>query len=47
MRVREPLYREIADMRTSTDRRRVRSVAERIAQEYKACLRGSAASASG
>jgi shikimate kinase len=46
MRAREPLYREIADMRTSTDRRRVRSVAEGIAQEYKAGARP-AASASG
>jgi hypothetical protein len=33
-------------MRASTDRRRARSVAERIAQEYKACLRRPAASAS-
>ena len=47
MRAREPLYREIADLCTSTDRRRVRSVAERIAQEYKACLQRPAASASG
>jgi shikimate kinase len=47
MRVREPLYREIADMRTSTDRRRVRSVAERILQQYKAGLQRPAASASG
>jgi shikimate kinase len=47
MSIREPLYREIADLRTSTDRRRVRSVAERIAQEYKSGLRHPAASASG
>jgi len=47
MRAREPLYREIADLCTSTDRRRVRSVAERIAHDYKACLRRPAASASG
>ena len=39
----EPLYREIADLCTSTDRRRVRSVAERIAHDYKACLRRPAA----
>jgi hypothetical protein len=31
----------------ATDRRRVRSVAECIAQDYKACLRLPAASASG
>jgi shikimate kinase len=46
MRAREPLYREIADLCTATDRRRVRAVAESIAQEYKACLRRPAASAS-
>src|SRR5450432_2587871 len=37
MRVREPLYREIADMRTATDRRRVRSAADcRILAALKA-----------
>jgi shikimate kinase len=38
MRLREPLYREIADLSTPTDRKRVPAVAERIAQEYKASL---------
>jgi len=47
MRAREPLYREIADLRTSTDRRRVRSVAERIVQDYRAGLRRPAASSGG
>jgi len=46
MRAREPLYREIADLCTATDRRRVRAVAESIAHEYTACLRRPAASAS-
>jgi shikimate kinase len=46
MRVREPLYCEIADLRLSTDQRRVRSVAERIVQEYRAWLRRPASSAS-
>jgi shikimate kinase len=36
MQAREPLYREIADMVTSTDRRRVNAVAEMILQEYRA-----------
>ena len=36
MQAREPLYREIADMITSTDRRRVHTVAELILQEYRA-----------
>ena len=45
MRVREPLYREIADLRMSTDRRQVRAVAERIVQEYKASRRRPAVSA--
>jgi shikimate kinase len=36
MQVREPLYREIADMITSTDRRRVHAVAELILQEFRA-----------
>lgn len=43
MHVREPLYREIADLRVPTDRRRVRAVAERIAREYQACTRQPAA----
>ncbi len=47
MRAREPLYREIADLQASTDRRRVRSVAEHILQQYRASLRLPAASASG
>ena len=47
MRAREPLYREIADLHASTDRRRVRSVAEHIVQQYKASLRQPAASANG
>jgi shikimate kinase len=46
MRVREPLYREIADLSLSTDQRRVRAVAESIAQEYKAWLRPPAVTAS-
>jgi shikimate kinase len=36
LQVREPLYREIADMITSTDRRRVHAVAELILQEFRA-----------
>jgi len=36
MQVREPLYREIADMITSTDRRRVPAVAELILHEFRA-----------
>jgi shikimate kinase len=47
MRAREPLYREVADLHASTDRRRVRSVAEHILQQYRASLRLPAASASG
>ncbi|HXN10153.1 MAG TPA: shikimate kinase AroK [Steroidobacteraceae bacterium] len=38
MQQREPLYREIADMVTSTDRRRVNAVAELILQEYRVRL---------
>lgn len=38
MRLREPLYREIADLCTPTDRKRVPAVAERIALDYKASL---------
>ena len=45
MREREPLYREIADLHASTDRRRVRSVAEHIMQQYRASLRQPQASA--
>ena len=45
MRAREPLYREIADLHASTDRRRVRSVAEHIVQQDRASLRQTAASA--
>jgi len=47
MRLREPLYREIADLCTSTDRKRVPVVAERIAQEYRASLRQPAAARAG
>ncbi len=47
MRAREPLYREIADLHASTDRRRVRSVGEHILQQYRASLRQPAASANG
>jgi len=35
MRVREPLYQEIADLCVPTDRQRVHSVAERIVREYR------------
>ncbi len=35
MQVREPLYREIADICIVTDQSRVRSVAERILQQYR------------
>ena len=35
MQLREPLYREIADMITSTDRRRVNAVAELILHEFR------------
>jgi shikimate kinase len=38
MRVREPLYREIADYTISTNRRRVPQVTERITQAYSAAL---------
>ncbi len=41
---REPLYREIADLTVSTDRRRVPAVAEFIAQRYRESLHGSAVS---
>ena len=47
MRAREPLYGEIADLRASTDGRRVRSVAEYIVQQYRTALRQPAASANG
>jgi len=36
MRIREPLYREIADFIATTTRRRVNPVAERIVQAYRA-----------
>jgi shikimate kinase len=45
MGMREPLYREIADLNVSTDRRRVQAVSERIAQEYALALRASTAGA--
>jgi len=35
MRVREPMYREIADLVVPTDRRRVHAVAEQIAHDYR------------
>jgi shikimate kinase len=35
MRVREPLYLEIADLRVATDRQRVHTVSEWIVREYK------------
>jgi len=38
MRVREPLYREIADLVVSTDHRRVAVVADFIAQRYRDAL---------
>jgi shikimate kinase len=38
LRVREPLYREIADLTVPTDQRRVPSVAEFIAQKYRESL---------
>jgi shikimate kinase len=38
LQVREPLYREIADLTVSTDRRRVPAVAEIIAQQYRESL---------
>lgn len=41
MRVREPLYRSIADLTISTNHRRVQSVAERIAEEYRDALASS------
>ena len=47
MRVREPLYREVADLQASTDRRHVRSVAEHIVQQYRVSLRQPAASEHG
>jgi shikimate kinase len=39
MRIREPLYREIADITIVTDHSRVRSVAERILQQYREHMR--------
>ncbi len=41
MQQREPLYREIADLTLSTNRRRVPSVAEYIAQQYRESLQSS------
>jgi len=38
MRVREPLYRQIADLTVSTNHRRVQAVADRIAEEYRQLL---------
>jgi shikimate kinase len=35
MRIREPLYRQIADLRVNTDRQRVSTVAEWIVREYR------------
>jgi len=42
LRVREPLYREIADLVICTNHRRVEQVAERIAEEYRAKAAASA-----
>jgi shikimate kinase len=42
LHVREPLYREIADLTVSTDQRRVPTVAEFIAQKYRESLLPSA-----
>jgi len=47
MRIREPLYLEIADLRVATDRQRVHTVAEWIAREYKIGLGQRAANADG
>lgn len=44
MRVREPLYLEVADWRVVTDRQRVHSVAESIVRHYKSALASQAAS---
>lgn len=46
LRIREPLYREIADYTISTNRRRVPQVVDRIAQAYAAARAPSAAPAS-
>jgi shikimate kinase len=45
MRVREPLYLEIADLRVNTDRQRVHTVAEWIVREYRAAQNSRAAAA--
>jgi shikimate kinase len=45
MRVREPLYLEIADLRVATDRQRVSAVAEWIVREYRIARGERAASA--
>jgi shikimate kinase len=44
MEVRAPLYREIADLTVATDGRKVQSVAEQIALEFRAALRAAAPS---
>jgi shikimate kinase len=41
MRIREPLYREIADCIATTTRKRVGQVADRIVQAYRASTAGS------
>jgi shikimate kinase len=47
MRVREPLYLEIADLRIATDRQRVHTVAEWIVRDYRISHGERAASADG
>jgi len=47
MRVREPLYLEIADLRVATDRQRVHTVADWIVRDYKIARGQRAASADG
>lgn len=42
MRIREPLYLEIADLRVNTDRQRVNVVAEWIVRDYRAAIRSKA-----
>ena len=39
MRIREPLYQQIADLRVNTDRQRVNTVAEGIVREYRRGLK--------
>jgi shikimate kinase len=43
--VREPLYREIADLTVSTDQRRVPSVSDFIAQKFRESLQPDLATA--